>query len=182
MIAAAMAGGNVLVENVLADHLKPLLAKLGEAGVDVVKEDIDRVRIISSGKICSTDIKTLPYPGFPTDLQAQFMALMTVGNGVSRITETVFENRFMHAGELQRMGASIQIEGRTAVVTGVPFLRGAFVRATDLRAGAALTLAGLAAHGTTEVGELQYIDRGYDHLVEKLQGLGANISRVKENC
>lgn len=182
MIAAAMAGGNVLVENVLADHLRPLLAKLGEAGVDVVKEDIDRVRIISSGKICSTDIKTLPYPGFPTDLQAQFMALMTVGNGVSRITETVFENRFMHAGELQRMGASIQIEGRTAVVTGVPFLRGAFVRATDLRAGAALTLAGLAAHGTTEVGELQYIDRGYDHLVEKLQGLGANISRVKENC
>lgn len=182
MIAAAMAGGNVLVENVLADHLKPLLAKLGEAGVDVVKEDIDRVRIISSGKICSTDIKTLPYPGFPTDLQAQFMALMTVGNGVSRITETVFENRFMHAGELQRMGASIQIEGRTAVVAGVPFLRGAFVRATDLRAGAALTLAGLAAHGTTEVGELQYIDRGYDHLVEKLQGLGANISRVKENC
>lgn len=182
MIAAAMAGGNVLVENVLADHLKPLLAKLGEAGVDVVKEDIDRVRIISSGKICSTDIKTLPYPGFPTDLQAQFMALMTVGNGVSRITETVFENRFMHAGELQRMGASIQIDGRTAVVTGVPFLRGAFVRATDLRAGAALTLAGLAAHGTTEVGELQYIDRGYDHLVEKLQGLGANISRVKENC
>lgn len=182
MIAAAMAGGNVLVENVLADHLKPLLAKLGEAGVDVVKEDIDRVRIISSGKICSTDIKTLPYPGFPTDLQAQFMALMTVGNGVSRITETVFESRFMHAGELQRMGASIQIEGRTAVVTGVPFLRGAFVRATDLRAGAALTLAGLAAHGTTEVGELQYIDRGYDHLVEKLQGLGANISRVKENC
>lgn len=182
MIAAAMAGGNVLVENVLADHLKPLLAKLGEAGVDVVKEDIDRVRIISSGKICSTDIKTLPYPGFPTDLQAQFMALMTVGNGVSRITETVFENRFMHAGELQRMGASIQIEGRTAVVTGVPFLRGAFVRATDLRAGAALTLAGLAAHGTTEVGELQYIDRGYDHLVEKLQGLGANISSVKENC
>lgn len=182
MIAAAMAGGNVLVENVLADHLKPLLAKLGEAGVDVVKEDIDRVRIISSGKICSTDIKTLPYPGFPTDLQAQFMALMTVGNGVSRITETVFENRFMHAGELQRMGASIQIEGRTAVVTGVPFLRGAFVRATDLRAGAALTMAGLAAHGTTEVGELQYIDRGYDHLVEKLQGLGANISRVKENC
>lgn len=182
MIAAAMAGGNVLVENVLSDHLKPLLAKLGEAGVDVVKEDIDRVRIISSGKICSTDIKTLPYPGFPTDLQAQFMALMTVGNGVSRITETVFENRFMHAGELQRMGASIQIEGRTAVVTGVPFLRGAFVRATDLRAGAALTLAGLAAHGTTEVGELQYIDRGYDHLVEKLQGLGANISRVKENC
>ncbi len=181
MIAAAMAGGDVVVENVLTEHLKPLLAKLGEAGVTVVKEDVDRVRVISDGHIKSTDIKTLPYPGFPTDLQAQFMALMTVGNGVSTVTETVFENRFMHAGELQRMGASIQIEGRKAIVTGVPFLRGAFVRATDLRAGAALTLAGLAAHGETEVGDLHHIDRGYDHLVEKLQGLGANITRVKDD-
>lgn len=181
MIAAAMAGGDVVVENVLTEHLKPLLAKLGEAGVEVVKEDVDRVRVISDGHIKSTDIKTLPYPGFPTDLQAQFMALMTVGNGVSTVTETVFENRFMHAGELQRMGASIQIEGRKAIVTGVPFLRGAFVRATDLRAGAALTLAGLAAHGVTEVGDLHHIDRGYDHLVEKLQGLGANITRVKDD-
>lgn len=145
--------------------MKPLLAKLNEAGVKVTKE-IDSVRVVSDGKIRSTDIKTLPYPGFPTDLQAQFMALMTIGNGISKITETVFENRFMHVGELQRMGASIQVEGRCAIVQGVPFLTGAFVRATDLRAGAALTLAGLAAHGETEIGELHHIDRGYDHLVE----------------
>lgn len=177
MIAAAMAGGDVVVENVLTDHLKPLLAKLGEAGVTVVK-NFDSVRVISDGHIRSTDIKTLPYPGFPTDLQAQFMALMTVGDGVSRITETVFENRFMHVGELRRMGASIQVEGRSAFVTGVPFLNGAFVRATDLRAGAALTLAGLAARGETEIGELHHIDRGYDHLVEKLARLGADIVRV----
>lgn len=180
IIAAAMAGGDVVVENVLTEHLKPLLAKLGEAGVKVIKEDSDRVRVISDGHIRSTDIKTLPYPGFPTDLQAQFMALMTVGNGISTVTETVFENRFMHVGELQRMGADIRIEGRKAIVAGVPFLTGAFVRATDLRAGAALTLAGLAARGVTEVGELHHIDRGYDHLVEKLQGLGAEISRVKD--
>lgn len=125
MIAAAMVGGDVLISNVLTEHLKPLLAKLNEAGVKVVK-DIDSVRVISDGKIRSTDIKTLPYPGFPTDLQAQFMALMTIGDGLSRVTETVFENRFMHVGELQRMGASIQVEGRTASIRGVPFLRGAF--------------------------------------------------------
>ena len=180
MIAAAMAGGDVVIENVLTEHLKQLLAKLNEAGVKVTKE-IDSVRVVSDGKIRSTDIKTLPYPGFPTDLQAQFMALMTIGNGISKITETVFENRFMHVGELQRMGASIQVEGRCAIVQGVPFLTGAFVRATDLRAGAALTLAGLAAHGETEIGELHHIDRGYDHLVEKLQGLGADIIRVDKD-
>lgn len=180
MIAAAMVGGDVLISNVLSEHLKPLLAKLHEAGVKVEK-DFDSVRVISDGHIASTDIKTLPYPGFPTDLQAQFMALMTIGDKESKITETVFENRFMHVGELQRMGASIRVEGRTAVVTGVPFLRGAFVRATDLRAGAALTLAGLSAKGQTEIGELHHIDRGYDHLVEKLQGLGADIIRVNED-
>ena len=178
IIAAAMAGGDVTIENVLTEHLKPLLAKLSEAGVKVIK-DIDSVRVISDGNISSTDIKTMPYPGFPTDLQAQFMALMTISNGESKITETVFENRFMHVGELRRMGASIQVEGRCATVRGVPFLNGAFVRATDLRAGAALVLAGLAAHGETEIGELHHIDRGYDHLVEKLQGLGAEISRVE---
>ncbi|WP_276945745.1 UDP-N-acetylglucosamine 1-carboxyvinyltransferase [Dialister micraerophilus] len=178
MIAAAMAGGDVTIENVLTEHLKPLLAKLSEAGVKVIK-DIDSVRVISDGNISSTDVKTMPYPGFPTDLQAQFMALMTISNGESKITETVFENRFMHVGELRRMGASIQVEGRCATVRGVPFLNGAFVRATDLRAGAALVLAGLAAHGETEIGELHHIDRGYDHLVEKLQGLGAEISRVE---
>ncbi len=180
MIAAAMAGGDVVISNVLTEHLKPLLAKLNEAGIKVIK-DIDSVRVISDGKIRSTDIKTLPYPGFPTDLQAQFMALLTIGDGISKVTETVFENRFMHVGELRRMGASIDVEGRTAHIRGVPFLKGAFVRATDLRAGAALALAGLAAHGQTEIGELHHIDRGYDHLVEKLQGLGADIVRVNED-
>lgn len=177
MIGAAMVGGDVVVENVLTDHLKPLLAKLNEAGVKVTK-NFDSVHIISDGHVHSTDIKTLPYPGFPTDLQAQFMAMMSIADGVSHITETVFENRFMHVGELQRMGADIEVQGRCAIVRGVPFLKGAFVRATDLRAGAALTLAGLVAHGETQVGELHHIDRGYDHLVEKLQGLGANIERV----
>lgn len=180
IIAAAMAGGDVVVDNVLSEHLKPLLAKLGEAGVKVIK-DIDSVRVISDGHIHSTDIKTLPYPGFPTDLQAQFMAMMTIGDGTSMVTETVFENRFMHVGELRRMGANIEVEGRKAIVHGVPFLQGAFVRATDLRAGAALVLAGLAAHGVTEVGDLRHIDRGYDHLVEKLRGLGADIIRVDKD-
>ena len=180
IIAAVMAGGDVVVDNVLSEHLKPLLAKLGEAGVKVIK-DIDSVRVISDGHIHSTDIKTLPYPGFPTDLQAQFMAMMTIGDGTSTVTETVFENRFMHVGELRRMGANIEVEGRKAIVHGVPFLQGAFVRATDLRAGAALVLAGLAAHGVTEVGDLRHIDRGYDHLVEKLRGLGADIIRVDKD-
>ena len=180
IIAAAMAGGDVVVDNVLSEHLKPLLAKLGEAGVKVIK-DIDSVRVISDGHIHSTDIKTLPYPGFPTDLQAQFMAMMTIGDGTSTVTETVFENRFMHVGELRRMGVNIEVEGRKAIVHGVPFLQGAFVRATDLRAGAALVLAGLAAHGVTEVGDLRHIDRGYDHLVEKLRGLGADIIRVDKD-
>lgn len=180
IIAAAMAGGDVVVDNVLSEHLKPLLAKLGEAGIKVIK-DIDSVRVISDGHIHSTDIKTLPYPGFPTDLQAQFMAMMTIGDGTSTVTETVFENRFMHVGELRRMGANIEVEGRKAIVHGVPFLQGAFVRATDLRAGAALVLAGLAAHGVTEVGDLRHIDRGYDHLVEKLRGLGADIIRVDKD-
>ena len=166
IIAAAMVGGDVVIENVLTEHLKPLLAKLSEAGV-VVEKEIDSVHIISQGRIKSADIKTLPYPGFPTDLQAQFMAMMTVGDGVSTITETVFENRFMHVGELCRMGADIRVEGRKAIVHGVPFLQGAFVRATDLRAGAALVLAGLAAHGVTEIGDLHHIDRGYDHLDRK---------------
>lgn len=180
MIAAAMAGGDVVVDNVVTEHLKPLLAKLAEAGVKIIK-DVDSVRIISDGHLKSTDIKTLPYPGFPTDLQAQFMALMTISEGVGTVTETVFENRFMHVGELRRMGANIEVEGRKATVRGVPFLEGAFVRATDLRAGAALALAGLVAHGVTEVGDLHHIDRGYDHLVEKLQGLGADIVRVDKD-
>ncbi len=178
MMGVAMTGGDIVVDNVVTEHLKPLFAKLREAGVTIECVDVDRVQVTSTGKIRSTDIKTLPYPGFPTDMQAQFMALMTLGNGIAAVTETVFENRFMHVDELRRMGADIAIEGRRALVRGVPFLQGAFVRATDLRAGAALVLAGLAARGVTEVGELHHIDRGYDHLVEKLKGLGADISRV----
>lgn len=176
MVAAAMTGGDVVIKNVLFEHMKPLVAKLKEAGV-AIEEDVDQVRVHAPEALRSVDIKTLPYPGFPTDMQAQFMALMTVANGSSVVTETVFENRFMHVDELKRMGASIKIDGRAAVVEGVPYLTGCPVTATDLRAGAALVIAGLAAHGTTEIGAVYHIDRGYDKLVDKLRGLGAEISR-----
>lgn len=179
MIAAAMTGGNVYVENALSEHLTPVLAKLKEAGVKVI-EDVEGIRIISDGNIKPIDIKTLPYPGFPTDMQAQFMALATVAKGTSTVTETVFENRFMHVAELQKMGANITIDTRKAIVDGVEKLRGAEVKATDLRAGAALVCAALVAEGKTIVEHLHHIDRGYDDLVGKLQGLGADIVRVKE--
>ena len=179
LIAAAMAGGNVYVENALSEHLKPVVAKLKEAGV-TVEEDIDGIRVISDGNLKATDIKTLPYPGFPTDMQAQFMAMATIAKGKSTVMETVFENRFMHVGELQKMGASIEVDDRKAFVTGVDQLVGAEVEATDLRCGAALVCAGLAAKGVTKVGQLTHIDRGYDNLVTKLKGIGANIVRVDE--
>ena len=178
MVGAAITNGDVYIENALTEHLKPVVAKLKEAGVDI-EEDTDGVRVRGTGSIKSVDIKTLPYPGFPTDMQAQLMALMTVARGTSIITETVFENRFMHVDELKRMGANIKIEGRSAVVEGVPRLCGCPVKATDLRAGAALVLAGLAAEGQTEIGCLHHIDRGYDGLVAKLQGLGADITRTE---
>lgn len=177
MIGVAMTGGDIYIENALSEHLKPLIAKLSEAGVKI-EEDIDGIRVSCSKRPNATDIKTLPYPGFPTDLQAQFMAMLTVANGSGIVTETVFENRFMHVNELNRMGAKIKVDGRTAVVTGVPELTGCKVKATDLRAGAAMVLAGLVAHGETEISEIQHIDRGYDNLVAKLCGLGADISRV----
>ena len=177
MVGAAMTGGNVYVENALSEHLKPLVAKLKEVGA-TVEEDIDGIRVIGHKPLRPADIKTLPYPGFPTDMQAQFMALTTICQGTSVITETVFENRFMHVDEFKRMGAKIRIEGRSAIVEGVPHLKGADVNATDLRAGAALVLAGLVAEGETKVGYLYHIDRGYDNLVQKLQRLGADIVRV----
>ena len=177
MVGAAMTGGDVFVENALSEHLKPLVAKLKEVGAEVI-EDIDGIRVIGHLPLRPADIKTLPYPGFPTDMQAQFMALATICQGTSVITETVFENRFMHVDEFKRMGAKIRIEGRSAIVEGVPKLKGAAVNATDLRAGAALVLAGLVAEGETEVGYLYHIDRGYDNLVLKLQRLGADIVRV----
>ncbi|MDY3974676.1 UDP-N-acetylglucosamine 1-carboxyvinyltransferase [uncultured Veillonella sp.] len=179
LIAAAMAGGDVYVENALSEHLKPVVAKLKEAGV-AVYEDVDGIRVVSDGKVKAVDIKTLPYPGFPTDMQAQFMAFTTIAEGTSTVMETVFENRFMHVDELKKMGAEIRIEERRAIVDGVPTLKGAKVRATDLRAGAALVCAGLAAEGVTEVTQLSHIDRGYDNLVGKLKGLGADIVRVDE--
>lgn len=179
MIAVAMTGGDVRVSNVLSEHLKPLIAKLTEAGVKI-EEDIDGVRVISDGIVNAVDVKTLPYPGFPTDMQAQLMAMATIANGTSIITETVFENRFMHATELIRMGANIKIEGHSAVVEGVKKLTGCQVKATDLRAGAAMVLAGMVAEGVTEIGCIHHIDRGYEILVDKFKSIGADIKRISE--
>ncbi len=179
MVAAAIAGGEVVLENVLADHLKPVIAKLKETGVEVVEHN-GSITVISDGIIHAVDVKTLPYPGFPTDMQAQMMALMTVGRGTSVITETVFENRFMHVDELKRMGADIRIEGRSAVIRGIEKLTGAQVTATDLRAGAALITAGLVAEGETRISGTQHIDRGYVDIENKFRGLGADIYRVAE--
>ena len=177
MIAAAMTGGDVIVENVLPEHQKPLIAKLREAGA-LVEEDIDKVRVVGRLPLKAVSIKTLPYPGFPTDMQAQMMAMMVMAEGRSKVTETVFENRFMHVVELNRMGADITTEGRSAVIEGPSKLTGCDVRATDLRAGAAMILAGLVAEGTTRIGDLHHIDRGYEHIVDKLRGLGAVIERI----
>lgn len=179
LVAAAITQGNVLVENVIEDHLKPVVAKLIESGVEIIEEN-NGIRVNCPCRVKGIDIKTLPYPGFPTDMQAQLMALTTIAEGTSIITETVFENRFMHVNELKRMGAKIKIEGRTAIVQGVRKLTGAQVKATDLRAGAAMILAGLAAEGETEVSNVYHIDRGYENLIEKLQGIGASIHRVEE--
>ena len=177
MVAAAMTRGDVYIENAISEHLKPVIAKLKEAGVEI-EEHVDGIRVRCDGLTKAVDIKTMPYPGFPTDMQAQFMAMLAVAEGTSVVTETVFENRFMHVEEFKRMGAKIRIEGRSAFVEGVPKLAGGRVKATDLRAGAALVLAGLVAAGRTEIGSLYHIDRGYDDLVAKLQRLGADIVRV----
>ena len=178
MVAAAMTGGDVFIENAISEHLKPVVAKLTEAGAQI-EEDIAGIRVRADGKMKAIDLKTMPYPGFPTDMQAQFMALLTLAEGTSVVTETVFENRFMHVEELVRMGAQIRVDGRTATVEGGQRLTGAAVRATDLRAGAAMVLAGLVADGETRVGYIHHIDRGYDDLVAKLVALGADISRVE---
>ena len=179
MIAAAMTGGDVMIENVLPEHQKPLTAKLREAGA-VVEEDVDRIHVISNGTLKAVDVKTMPFPGFPTDMQAQIMAMLVMAEGHSRVTETVFENRFMHVNELMRMGAQIATEGRSALIEGPAHLTGCNVRCTDLRAGAAMILAGLVAEGVTTISDLHHIDRGYENIVGKLQDLGANIVRVKE--
>lgn len=177
MVAVAMTGGDIYIENAISEHLKPVIAKLNEAGVKI-EEDIDGIRVSCNKRPKAIDIKTLPYPGFPTDMQAQFMAMLTIADGTGLVTETVFENRFMHVDELKRMGACIKVDGRTSIVEGVPSLNGCQVKATDLRAGAAMVLAGLVANGETEVSYIHHIDRGYDNLVEKLCELGADICRV----
>ncbi len=177
MVAGAITKGDVVVENVISSHIKPVIAKLREVGCEVY-ENGDKIRVIGTENLKATDIKTLPYPGFPTDMQAQFMALMSICEGTSVVIETVFENRFMHVDELKRMGADIKIDGRSAIIQGVDSLMGAPVKATDLRAGAALVLAGLVADGATEIGDVYHIDRGYDNIEEKFSKLGARIYRV----
>ena len=176
MVAAAMTQGDVYIENAISEHLKPVIAKLKEAGV-TIEEDVDGIRVTCDKRTKAVDIKTMPYPGFPTDMQAQFMAMLAISEGTGLVTETVFENRFMHVDELKRMGSNIKIDGRTSVVEGVETLTGCQVKATDLRAGAAMVLAGLVAEGETQVGYIHHIDRGYDNLVDKLVGLGADICR-----
>lgn len=177
MIAAGMTGGDVRVMGCEALHVDALTQKLRDAGMEITPFD-GGIRATAKKKIKSVDIKTLPYPGFPTDLQAQMMSLMSVANGLSVITETVFENRFMHVSELMRMGADILIHGNSAMVKGIPKLKGAPVMATDLRASASLILAGLAAEGTTELSRVYHIDRGYQEIEKKFSSIGANIKRV----
>ena len=177
LAAGAITGGDVLVERCRPEHCEALVAKLCEAGADVTVEK-EAIRVRATGRLRSVDVKTLPYPGFPTDMQAQIMTLMTVARGISVITESVFESRFIHVLELQRMGADIRIEGNHAVVTGTERLSGAPVMASDLRASACLILAGLAAEGETRVARVYHLDRGYERLDAKLSGLGAQVTRT----
>jgi UDP-N-acetylglucosamine 1-carboxyvinyltransferase len=180
LIAGAITGGDVTVRGCRAEHIYSLLEKLDEAGLKVETEP-DYVRVCSNGGIRSRDVETNPYPGFATDFQAQYMALMCLGNSTCSISEQVFENRFMHVQELVRMGANIRISGRFAKVRGVPKLSGAHVQATDLRASASLILAGLAAEGVTEVHRVYHLDRGYERIEEKMSSLGADIKRAKDD-
>ncbi len=177
LVAGAITQSEIVVTNLNPEHLGAVMAKLKEIGCLVQQEDKHTLRTIP-GTLRGTDIETLPYPGFPTDMQAQFMALLTISEGNSVVTETVFENRLRHVAELKRMGANIKVKGNSALISGVPRLSGAPVMATDLRASAALVLAGLAAEGTTIVQGLQHLDRGYENLELKFQQLGAQIRRV----
>lgn len=180
MVAAAMTRGDIFVDNVIIDHIKPVVAKLIEVGC-TVEEHENGVRVIGAQEIMPTNIKTLPHPGFPTDMQSQFMAMLCLAKGKSTITETVFENRFMNVPELIRMGANIEINGKSAIVEGRDRLTGSEVMATDLRAGAALVISGLVAEGETIVKNIYHIERGYVDLVGKLSMLGAEIYKVEES-
>jgi UDP-N-acetylglucosamine 1-carboxyvinyltransferase len=178
LVAGAITGGNVLLRDCLPEHLEAVIAKLRAAGAEVVA-DGDGIRVRGKAEFRPGDVSTQPFPGFPTDMQAQFMVLMTRARGQSVLSETIFENRFMHVPELARMGADIHIEGRTAIVRGPTRLAGATVMATDLRASACLVLAGLIARGTTEILRIYHLDRGYDRLDKKLRALGADVRRTK---
>ena len=180
MAAVTATGGNILVQNVIPKHMECITTKLQEMGARVINYD-DAIRIIRTGKLRNTTVKTRPYPGFPTDMQAQICVCMALAGGTSRLTESVYETRFFgYCTELESMGASIRINGKTASVVGVDHLTGATVYAHDLRAGAALVIAGLAAEGTTYVEYIHFIERGYEHLVDKLNALGADIRRIEE--
>jgi UDP-N-acetylglucosamine 1-carboxyvinyltransferase len=179
MIAAAITGGDLLVRGAVEEHQEALISKLVDAGV-LIRPEADGLRVVGPEKLQPVDIRTSVFPGFPTDMQAQFMALMTRADGTSRISETVFENRFMHVCELQRMGADIQIDGHSAIIRGCTPLTGAPVMATDLRASASLILAALAAENTTEVSRIYHLDRGYEKIEKKLAALGARIWREQE--
>jgi len=174
MVAIAATGGDAIIRNVIPEHLKAITAKLVETGAEIFEEN-DYLRVKRESKIKPVYIKTLPYPGFPTDMQAQFMAYLSCSLGSSVISESVFENRFMHVQELSRMGADIKTEGKTAIIRGVKKLTGATVRASDLRAGAALVIAGLTSMGDTVVSNSEHVDRGYENIINKLNGMGANI-------
>lgn len=180
MVAAAITRGTILIKNMLPDHVKPIIAKLRECGCEIFNVDEGVVVDASDRRLCATDIKTLPYPGFPTDIQSPFMALLTTVEGHSTVIETVFENRYMHVKELNKMGADIIVKDRCAIINGGVPLKGAKVSATDLRAGAAVCLAGLVADGVTEVSQIYHIERGYENFVEKISALGGIIKRVED--
>ncbi len=179
MVAAAMTQGNVLIEEAISEHNRPLISKLVEMGVSIIEEN-GGIRVIGPDELKPTDIKTLPHPGFPTDMQAQMTAIQAIASGLNVVNETVFENRFQHLEEMRRMNAKVKIEGNIAMIEGGTALQGAVVYATDLRAAAALILLGLRAEGITRVRNLKYLDRGYYKFHEKLAALGADIERVSD--
>lgn len=179
MTFAGITGGDILIKGCRPEHLDAPIIKLKEAGL-IFEQKADGIRVIGPSKPRATDIKTMPYPGFPTDMQAQFMALMSIAEGTSMIRETIFENRFMHVAELRRMGADITVEGSTATVRGVSWLKGAPLMATDLRASASLIVAALVAEGETVIHRIYHLERGYEKIEEKLQRLGVNVRKVKE--
>jgi UDP-N-acetylglucosamine 1-carboxyvinyltransferase len=174
MAMAAATGGNVLIKNVIPKHLEAISAKLNEIGAHVIEYD-DSVRVMSDGRLKSTHIKTLPYPGFPTDMQPQISTVLSIAQGTSVVTEGVWDNRYKYVNELRKMGAEIQVDGRVAVIDGGRRLTGAPVHACDLRAGAAMVIAGMVASGVTEIDDIHFIERGYERFVEKLNALGADI-------